>query len=66
MMERKIKMDSSKKEQRSFNPCNESYTPGKRVQNSFSPYQETSQADSNSTITDSQLDKMISDLQSDD
>lgn len=65
MIERKIKMDSSKKEQRSYAPCNESYTPTKKVQNSFSPYQETSQADSNSTITDSQLDKMISDLETD-
>lgn len=54
------------KEKRSYVPQNESYTPGKRVQNSFSPYQETSQADSNSTITDSQLDSMISDIESDD
>lgn len=59
-------MDTNKKETRSYMPCNESFTPGKRVQNSFSPYQETSQADGNSTITDSQLDDMISELQSDD
>lgn len=57
-------MDNNKKETRSYMP--ESFTPGKRVQNSFSPYQETSQADSNSTITDSQLDDMLSDMQSED
>lgn len=59
-------MDSNKKEQRSYIPCNESFVPRKRAQNSFSPYQETSQDDSNSTITDSQLDDMLSDLQSED
>ncbi len=59
-------MDNNKKETRSYMPCNESFTPGKRVQNSFSPYQETSQADDSSTISDSQLDNMIDQLQSED
>ena len=60
--ERIIKMNTDKKEQKSYISCNESFMPGKRVQNSFSPYQETSQVDCNSTITDSQLDDMLSDL----
>ena len=55
-------MNADKKEQKSYISCNESFMPGKRVQNSFSPYQETSQVDCNSTITDSQLDDMLSDL----
>lgn len=57
-------MNNNKKETRSYMP--ESFTPGKRVQNSFSPYQETSQADDSSTISDSQLDNMIDQLQPDD
>lgn len=52
-------------QKRSYSALNETYSPGKKVQNSFSPYQETSQLDDSSSITDSQLDDMISDLESD-
>ena len=52
-------------QKRSYSALNETYSPGKKVQNSFSPYQETSQLNDSSSITDSQLDDMISDLESD-
>ncbi len=52
------------KQSKSYSALNETYSPQKKVQNSFSPYQETSQLDDSSSITDSQLDSMISDLDS--